>query len=765
VEIKSVAATKGDVELSASIKYGIGRRENGSQYTDGAIDEVKIYNYVRTQKQIIEDMNASHPTVGSPVGSTIGWWKFDEGYGTTANDSSPQDNDGTITGADWTNSGKLSKALNFNGSSDYVDLGTDSSLNFTSSNFSIGAWIKINDTISGSANYMIVNKGAISTDGYTFRINGNAAGGSITFITSQSGAFQQTNSAATEIQSGNWYHVVVVRNGSSAKVYKNGIDVTSSAGTHINPTSTSANAYIGQRGSTDWFKGIVDEVKIYPFALTQDEVLADMNFGKAAVFGATSTASDGSTADWSAAREYCIPGDTSTCNAPKAEWKLDENTGTSTAYDTSGNGNTGTLNSMTESSWISGKIGSALTFDGSADYINIANESNFDFDRTDAFSTEAWIKVTDDEDNGFIVAKQVNSSPHNGFQFYVRTLDDFGENRLAFRLESTSNGDELEVSGSTDLVDNNWHHVAATYAGTSVSSGVELYVDGIQETKTVQDETISTTILNNVAVELGSRGSGTAVQYTGDMDQVRIYDYARTPAQIAWSYNRGKPTGWWRLDENTDTTAYDASGNSNDGTMTNMDADTDWVAGKRNYGLDFDGTDDVVTVTNASEIDFDEALQNGVTFMGWVNVDSDGENNTGEIFDKGTNTYCRTDSESASKVDLECKLDLATADASLNISAALDINTWYHVAMVYEDDADDEITIYINGSDRGSSTDGNGAPASTDTNNLSIGGDTSNNFDGTLDDIRVYNYPLTARQIKEIFSENAIRFGPASGVP
>ena len=77
---------------------------------------------------------------------------------------------------------------------------------------------------------------------------------------------------------------------------------------------------------------------------------------------------------------------------------------------------------------------------------------------------------------------------------------------------------------------------------------------------------------------------------------------------------------------------------------------------------------------------------------------------------------------------MQCSLDLAT-DATLNISAALTTNNWHHIAMVYTDDGDDEITIFVDGISRGSSTDGVGAPAATDTNNLLIGGDSSNNFD------------------------------------
>ena len=46
-------------------------------------------------------------------------------------------------------------------------------------------------------------------------------------------------------------------------------------------------------------------------------------------------------------------------------------------------------------------------------------------------------------------------------------------------------------------------------------------------------------------------------EFDGVIDQVRIYDYARTPAQIAWDYNRGKPVGHWKMDKGSGTTVYE----------------------------------------------------------------------------------------------------------------------------------------------------------------------------------------------------------------
>ena len=92
------------------------------------------------------------------------------------------------------------------------------------------------------------------------------------------------------------------------------------------------------------------------------------------------------------------------------------------------------------------------------------------------------------------------------------------------------------------------------------------------------------------------------------------------------------------------------------------------------------------------------------------------------------------------------------------------INTWNHIALAYTDDGDDDITVYVNGIARGTA-DGSGAPATTDTNNLLIGGSSTANFDGQIDDFRVYNYELTAKQVQTMMNDGAIRRGPVTGAP
>ncbi len=170
----------------SSADFEVGRRGSTGalEYTNGRIDEARIYNYARTQEQIISDMNAGHPAPGSPVGSPILNLKFDEGYGDAANDSSPQGNNGNLGGATscpqsgdsacptWTNSGKFGKALDFETSGttdDYVRVADDPSLNF-SNNFSVSYWINIEDTTtySESLTKMRPDSGAADRRNYIF---------------------------------------------------------------------------------------------------------------------------------------------------------------------------------------------------------------------------------------------------------------------------------------------------------------------------------------------------------------------------------------------------------------------------------------------------------------------------------------------------------------------------------------------------------------------------------------------------------------------
>ena len=82
------------------------------------------------------------------------------------------------------------------------------------------------------------------------------------------------------------------------------------------------------------------------------------------------------------------------------------------------------------------------------------------------------------------------------------------------------------------------------------------------------------------------------------------------------------------MDEGSGTTAYDESWNNNDGTLTNMN-DSDWIEGKFGSALDFDGSDDYVSVASSSSFDTDPA-----TFAFWTKANRASMDNDYKLYTK-----------------------------------------------------------------------------------------------------------------------------------
>ena len=221
-------------------------------------------------------------------------------------------------------------------------------------------------------------------------------------------------------------------------------------------------------------------------------------------------------------------------------WPLDETSGTTAADIVDANPGMH-FNGPTP---VAGKVAGALSFDGVDDFVTVANEANFDFDRTDAFTVEFWVKLQDTPSKDhFLVNKQFGGAqPFNGWHIVgcesCATPDTL---RMILRRSTSS---QTAVHGSTDIIDGQFHHVAGVNLGNDGSaSDIELYVDGQLETVTTveQDNLGSNSILNNISVSIGSRGNvaDNVNMATGVIDEVEIYNRALTAEEIAAIFNAG----------------------------------------------------------------------------------------------------------------------------------------------------------------------------------------------------------------------------------
>lgn len=709
-----------------------------NRYLNSSMDEVKLYNYARTQKQIVSDMGGDAPFViggGARQSGPVGYWKFNEGVDNTcsggSNDACNSGSAGSSldgAGSNFaspatstsgrTQSGKFGKALIFDGSDDVVTITNADPIDMDKGliNFTFSAWVY--PTGAGENNVgQILQKG---TNTY-LRVD-NPSGSNLDVEANLDLATTDANvNVSAPITTNAWNHIAVAWDGTTLTVYINGR--SRGTGTGSGAISSDANNLLIGGTTTANFAGTIDDFKVYGYALTANEILTEFNRGSAQVMGALS---DNSSYQANAAnQEYCIPGDSTSCAAPVGRWDFEEGSG-STVYDKSGNAYNGTITGAT---YQTGKYGKALNFNGGTDAIG-------------SISSISGVKTV---------------------SFWVKPAS------------TTENFIDIQISPSTINISAS----SGTVSATGFTSPA-IYVNGIY------GGTISANTWNHIEVTTGTAITASALRFgristtslSGKLDTIMLFNYARSAAQVAWDYNKGAPVGHWKFDECQGSTANDSSGNSNTGTITigasgtqtavgtcTGSANTAWkdgVTGKRNYSLDFDGTDDVVTVSNATTIDLN--TNTGHSFSAWVYANSDGEGDLGQIYQKGTNTYLRVSGQSGSNLNIDAKLDLATTDATVSLTAPITTGTWNHITVTYEDDSDDEISVYVNGILRGTSTDGDGAPAA-DTNSLLIGGTTTANFDGQIDDFRMYGYSLTATQVKTLYNNGAVNFGPSTGAP
>lgn len=762
----STIAATGDLSNTDTLSIGDQDAADDGDEFFGNLDDIKIYRYARTQSHIVEDMNAGHPAPGSPIGSAVAYWKMDEGHGTSANDGSVNANTLTLSTASWTNSGKFGKAFKaFNGL-DNVRLSrtTDQDLEFgATEDFTISLWYKSDGSGVPAATEYLVNDGAAAgSAGYAIYTN---TSGNICFGIDDDATWEPDVASCTtaDFYDAAWHHIAAVRNVTTdtTKIYIDSVEKDSDTDSTTATLDSSPTFYLGDANGTDGtdeFLGDIDEVKVYRLALSADQIKMEYNRGSQTVMGALSTDSSGASSN-ADIDSYCPPGQGSACTGPIAHWKIDENTGT-TANDGSTNANSGTITAGS-GGYQAGKFGSSYRFDAASTVINAGSGSSLDNIPAAGMSLNAWIyPVSQGEGSaGVIFAKNVGTTPLAGWLFQFA-----GTNALTFTVDGVV--DLVRTTSNNVITANAWNHVAVSWDGVmTTASSVHIYVNGLEVTYATTTNG-STRVDDGTSTFFIGNDSTSALTFDGKIDDVRIYNSARTSAQIAWDMNRGMPVGWWKLDEGSGTMANDSSGFSNSGTLTNTPT---WTTGKRNSAVNFAASNQHITRADDSDFDFDSSIPFSLAMWFKHNTASATETILTKLESAGTDGGYKLKMESDG--DITCETDDDDADTTIDdtattTAATYDDNVWHHVVCVY-DTTNTDLLIYIDGQLVASDT-------STTTNSLVnddalfIGIESATGTEdwvGELDDIRIYNYPLTSQQVKIVIGEGALRFGPASGLP
>ncbi|HUU18843.1 MAG TPA: LamG domain-containing protein [Sedimentisphaerales bacterium] len=204
----------------------------------------------------------------------VGWWKFDDGTGTTAVDSSGNGNDATVYGDPQWIDGWLDGALQFDGVDDYVDLPIGSMIgSLTNSTFLIwanfantgGAWQRIWDFGSGEQINMFLTPRIGTGDPMRFA------------ITETSYADEDQTTAPATLASG-WHHVAVIIDidNNAHRLYLDGELVAENTDARYSPSTlgeTTQNWLCRSQYAADgYFVGSLDDFQIYNHAMSANEI-------------------------------------------------------------------------------------------------------------------------------------------------------------------------------------------------------------------------------------------------------------------------------------------------------------------------------------------------------------------------------------------------------------------------------------------------------------------------------------------------------------
>lgn len=209
------------------------------------------------------------PPPPSSAGSA-GYWKFDEGFGTTAKDSSGTGNHGIlINGARWT-TGKSGSAISFDGIDDFVKISTT---NFSASQGTVAVWVKASSF--GSSPRYLFGHTSLPAYGNRIQLYTDDTGGNLDMGL---GASHKSALNIQQLQVNTWHHVTFTWSSGAYTVYVNGTQKTK--GTYSGLASLNSYAHIGGVGvdsKLESWSGAIDEVKVWNRALNSTEVQNEYN--------------------------------------------------------------------------------------------------------------------------------------------------------------------------------------------------------------------------------------------------------------------------------------------------------------------------------------------------------------------------------------------------------------------------------------------------------------------------------------------------------
>jgi len=242
-------------------------------YANIKMDEVRVWSTERTEAEI--KANMFKELAGNEAG-LLSYYKMSDGAGASLSDNQTAGTyDGTISGGTtWTASGAFAdnrNALDFDGSNDYVDCGNSASVqrNGTQS-LTLEAWVKP----TGGQWVAVISKfvHTASNEGYSLEI---FTDNKVSLLYGNNWSDWNATTSSTSLTPGVWSHIAATYDGTTVKVYINGL-LTQSATWTNGLTDSGTNLLLGARSGTTFYSGQMDEVRVWTVARTEAEIRESM---------------------------------------------------------------------------------------------------------------------------------------------------------------------------------------------------------------------------------------------------------------------------------------------------------------------------------------------------------------------------------------------------------------------------------------------------------------------------------------------------------
>ena len=422
--------------------------------------------------------------------------------------------------------------------------------------------------------------------------------------------------------------------------------------------------------------------------------------------------------------------------------------------DKSGQGNHGNaINIASSTFYTKGKVGQAGNFDGGDDYVSVSNNSSFK--PTGAMTISGWFKGSGTSATVSGLGTQGGGSTR-GYNFGVNNSKD------ATFIVATSSTEIISLTVN-DLHDNNiWNHYVAVF---TPSVSLEIYKNGISIGQNTTGIPVEQYQGNNRAFRIGERGNNDA-WFDGFLDDVRIYNRALSASEVSALYNSTAGSkvsasqsvgntnctsglscglvGYWTFDggDVVNGVIRDMSGQGNHGNAMNIASSTFYAKGKVGQAGKFDGVNDYIKEGS------DFIGTSAISISAWMYPRSFGNGNLGRIVSNSRTEFFVNSTNSILSFTGNGGTNIAN---STNSSVVL--NRWSFVTAT-RDSTGSITNIYINGVLSGTANQNSGAPVNG-TSNVVTGirlASTQYYFNGSLDDIRIYNRALSATEVRQLYN-------------